>query len=179
MNHFAEPLEKAGVDPTVLEEEWLDMVDYAKTYLNLVQEGSQTIWWKLASYTNYKKWVNILSLVELIFCLPMSNGHLEQVFSTLKLIKSERRTSLGENQLDNLLRVPVDSPALSDWNPDGAVQLWWKARQCRVVQDTRAPPCHSEKDNNPSSSDIDESYHLDLSEWDNFIDRPESGSDEE
>ena len=100
----------------VLEEEWLDMVVYAKTYLNLVQEENQTIWWKLAN--------NILSLIELIFCLPMSNGHLEQVFSTLKMIKSERRTSLGENRLDNLLRVAVDCPALLDWDPDGAVQLW-------------------------------------------------------
>ena len=109
----------------------------------------------------------------------MSNGHLEQVFSTLKSIKSERRTSLGENQLDNLLRVAVDSLALSDWDHDGAMQLWWKAKQRRVVQDTRTPPCHSEKDNNPSSSDVDESYHLDLSDWNNFIDAPESDSEEE
>ena len=77
-NHFAEPLEKAGVDLMVLEEEWLDMVYYAKNYLNLVQEDSQTIWWKAANCTNSKKWTNVLALVELIFCLPMSNGHLEQ-----------------------------------------------------------------------------------------------------
>ena len=70
----------------VIEEEWLDMVFYAKTYLNLVQEDSQTIWWKLANCTNSKKWINVLALIELIFCLPMSNGHLEQVFSTPKLI---------------------------------------------------------------------------------------------
>ena len=42
VNHFEEPLEKAGVDLIVLEEKWLDMVVYAKTYLNLVQEDSQT-----------------------------------------------------------------------------------------------------------------------------------------
>ena len=29
------PLTKAGVDLMALEEEWLDMVYYAKTYLNL------------------------------------------------------------------------------------------------------------------------------------------------
>ena len=87
----------------VIEEEWLDMVQYAKTYLNLVQEDSQTIWWKLADCTNSKKWVNVLALIELVFCLPMSNGHLEQVFSTLKLIKCDRRTSLGEDYLDNYL----------------------------------------------------------------------------
>ena len=177
VNHFAEPLVKAGVDLMVIEEEWLDMVYYAKTYLNLVQEASQTIWWKLGNCTNFRKWVNVLALIELIFCLPMSNGHLEQVFSTLKLIKCDRRTSLGEDHLDNLLRIAVDSPPLSNWVPDGAVQLWWKAKQRRTVQDTRAPPCHPEKDTDTSSSIADEPYHLDLSDWDNFIDEPGSESD--
>ena len=37
VDHFAVPLMKADVDLMVLEEEWLDMVYYAKTYLNLVQ----------------------------------------------------------------------------------------------------------------------------------------------
>ena len=41
VNHFAEPLVKAGVNLMVIEEEWLDIVYYAKTYLNLVQEDSQ------------------------------------------------------------------------------------------------------------------------------------------
>ena len=118
----------------VLEEEWLDMVYYTKTYLNLIQEDTQTIWWKLANCINSKKWANILALVELIFCLPMSNGHLKQVFSTLKLIKCERRTSSGQDRLDNLLRIAVDSPSLSDWDPDGAVQHWWQAKQHGTVQ---------------------------------------------
>ena len=73
----------------VIEEEWFDMVYYAKTYLNLVHEDSQKIWWKLANCTNSKKQVNILALIELIFCSPMSNEHLEQVFSTLKLSKCD------------------------------------------------------------------------------------------
>ena len=90
VNHFAEPLVKAGVHLMVIEEEWLDMVYYAKTYLNLVQEDSQKIWWKLANCTNSTKWVNILASIELMFCLPMSNGHLEQMFSALKLIKCDR-----------------------------------------------------------------------------------------
>ena len=78
------------------------------------------------------------------FCLPMSNGHLEKVFLTLKLIKCDRKSSLGEDQLDNLLRIAIDSPALSYWDPDGAVQLWWKTKQRRTVQDTR-PPSYPEK----------------------------------
>ena len=66
---------------------------------------------------------------------------------------------------------------MSDWDPDGAVQLWWKAKQRRTVQDTRAPPRHPEKDTDTSSSTADEPYHLDLSDWDDFIDEPGSDSD--
>ena len=46
-DRFAVPLDKAGVDLSMLQEEWNDLVDYARRYLNLVQEPSQVIWWKL------------------------------------------------------------------------------------------------------------------------------------
>lgn len=75
---FEIPLQKAQVDIALLEEEWEDMAEYAKRYLNLVQEDYQMIWWKLFNSVNSKKWANILSLVELLFCLPMANGHGER-----------------------------------------------------------------------------------------------------
>ena len=39
--------QKAEIDTSLLLEEWKDMVDYSKRYLNLVQEPYQVIWWKL------------------------------------------------------------------------------------------------------------------------------------
>ena len=44
------------------------------------------------------------------------------------------------------------------------------------MQDTRAPPRRPEKDTTMSSLAADESYYLDLSDWDNFIDEPGSDS---
>ena len=55
------------------------------------------------------KWQNILTIVELLFGLPLSNGRLERLFSQLKLIKSDRHFSLGEDQLDQLLRIALDA----------------------------------------------------------------------
>ena len=89
------------------------------------------------------------------------------------MINTERRTSLGEGQLDNLLRIAVDSPPLSDWDPSGAVQLWWEAKQCRTVQDTRAPPRRHQKETDSTT----ESYQLDLSDWDKFIAGSDSDED--
>ena len=37
IRRFEIPLQRAGVDLSVLEEEWDDMTDYGKRYLNLVQ----------------------------------------------------------------------------------------------------------------------------------------------
>ena len=59
---FEVPLQKAKVDITLLEEEWEDMVEYAKCYLNLVQEDYQTIWWKLFNSVDSKKWTTFCPL---------------------------------------------------------------------------------------------------------------------
>ena len=128
---FRVPLEKAGVDCSLIQEEWEDIIDYAKRYLNLVQENYTTIWWKLFNAVDASKWQNILRVVELLFCLPLTNGRLERLFSQLKLIKSDRRSSLGENRLDQLLRITVDAPPLSKWDASGAVQLWWEDKTRR------------------------------------------------
>ena len=80
-SHFKVPLERSGVDCSVLQEEWDDMSDYAKRYLSLATEDYRTIWWKLFNAANASKWGNALSLVELLFCFPMANGRLERVFS--------------------------------------------------------------------------------------------------
>ncbi len=80
---FATPLDKAGVDISL---------------------------WKLFNSPDSKKWSNILALIELLFCLPMANGCVERIFSSLKLIKSNRRNCLSENRLDDLLRIAVDGP---------------------------------------------------------------------
>ena len=137
---FKVPLEKAEVDVSALQEEWMDMVRYAQQYLNLVQESAHTIWWKLFNSSLSKNWTNILSLIELLFCLPVSNGRVERVFSSLKHIKSNCRTCLSENRLDDLIRIAVEGPPLSQWDATGAVHLWWKDKQRRNIGDTRAPP---------------------------------------
>lgn len=80
-SRFRVPLEKAKVNYFPLREEWDDMVDYAKHYLNLVQVDHQILWWKLFNSVDARRCRNILTLVELFFCLPVSNGHVERVFS--------------------------------------------------------------------------------------------------
>ena len=121
---FRVPLEKANVDCSVLQEEWDDMVDYAKCSLNLVQVEYQVLWWKLFNSVDSKKWSNIFSLEELLFVFPVSNCDVERVFSQLKIIKSERCTCIGEDRLISLLHIAGDAPQISIWDSSGAVECW-------------------------------------------------------
>ena len=129
---FQIPLEAASLDVSAVQEEWDDMVDYGRKYLNLVQEDYKVLWWKLFNAVDSGQWKNVLGVVELLFCLPMSNGHLERVFSQLKLIKVNRRTCLGEDTLDRLIRINVEGPPLSKWDASGALELWQKDKIRRV-----------------------------------------------
>ena len=116
---FATPLQTAGVNCALLQQEWDDIVYHAKQYINLVQDPYGVVWWKLFNSPDAKKWGNILTLVELTFTIPLSNGHVERCFSQLKLLKSDRRTSLGEDRLDHILRVRIEGPPLVAWDAIG------------------------------------------------------------
>ena len=124
INRFQAPLLKRNIYVSLRKEEWDDMTDYARRYFNLVQESYRVIWWKLFNCTESGTWTNILALVSLLFCLPVSNGKLERVFSLMKNIKLMKRTSLGEDTLDELLRI-AQGPDVTQWNPAPALKLWW------------------------------------------------------
>ena len=71
---FCVPFEKANIDLSLGQEEWDNMLEYSKRYLNLVQEDYKVIWWKLFNSIDANKWTNILAIVKLLFCLPIANG---------------------------------------------------------------------------------------------------------
>ena len=60
----------------------------------------------------------MLILAELLFSLPASNGKVERTFSQLKVIKSDKRTSLNYDTLDNLLTIVTSNCSIKDFNPD-------------------------------------------------------------
>lgn len=57
---FQVPLETASVDCSAIQEEWDDMLEYGRKYLNLVQEDYKVLWWKLFNAVDSGQWSNIL-----------------------------------------------------------------------------------------------------------------------
>ena len=140
-SHFREPLEAAGVTLASIQDELQEIVDYARKYLNLATESYQTIWYKLHTTHDLSKWPNVLVVAQLLFSLPFSNGTVERIFSSMKIIKTDRRTNLHTETLSDLLEIHTEGPALADFSASSGVQLWWKdcSTTRRVNQAPRKP----------------------------------------
>lgn len=61
--------------------------------------------------------------VSWLFSLPFTNSHVERLFSTLKIIKTDRRTRLHTATLSE---IQVEGPPLASFSADQAVSLWWE-----------------------------------------------------
>jgi hypothetical protein len=49
----------------------------------------------------------------------------EQIFSLLKVLKTDHRTALSIDTLNDLLEMYIKGGHLSDFSADDAVSLWW------------------------------------------------------
>ena len=124
-SHFKIPLEAKNLTTIRLQDEVEEVVEYARKYLNISEVEYRKIWYKLFCCPNSGKWPNILILCELAFSLPFSNGRVGQIFSRMKVIKSDRRTNMQASTLNDLMEIYVEGPPLSSFSPDNAIKMWW------------------------------------------------------
>lgn len=178
ISHFREPLQASGIDLTDIQDEVEEIVEYARQYLSIEAECYNKVWYKLYISPDSQKWKQVLALCELLFSLPFSNGHVERIFSTLKIIKTDRRTNLLTSTLCDLLEVTVEGPPLTDFNAKAAVELWWKdcqttrrvnqvpRKEYRPRQVTGSSSSPEEPSTSSSSTDTDTDT---LNDWDDWF----------
>ena len=144
------------------------MVDYAKWYLDLVRDNYRVIMVETFSIS----WCNKLQQhsCSCCFCISVANGHIEWLFSHLKVVKSNRRSTLGEEILDYLLRIKVDAPSLlsgihlQQLTFGGRIRHEWKVNH----KDTRASPSQKTTDQGPDSGSSC-SYTFCLEGWEAWL----------
>ena len=136
---FRAPLEARGFSAEAILAELEEAISYARKYLPIATETYKKIWYTLHTCPDASKWPNVLMLCQLIFSLPFSTSGVEQVFSQLKVIKTNRRTNLQNDTLHALLEICVEGPPLSTFSADPAVDLWWRSSSTtrRVNQNPR------------------------------------------
>lgn len=181
-SHFREPLEAKGGVLESIQDEVEEIVLYARKYLSIGTECYQKIWYKLYTSPDARKWPNLIRLCELLFSLPFSNGHVEKMFSALKIVKNNRRTKLKTGTLSDLLDIKEEGPPLTNFNAEKAVSMWWDACKTsrRVSQVPRKEYRPREKEQSETltetSSDTQEEQAITLEDWDDWF---QSYDDEE
>ena len=111
------------------------------------------------------------------FSLPVSNGKLERAFTQLNRIKDKKRAALGNEALNDLMKVSADATPLKGFSPDSAITLWWEAKQRRPNQSARkqynphraSRQGSSETSSTSDSSDEDETEAVLLDDWDKWM----------
>ena len=137
ISKFKVPLEVSGVVVAKVADEFHGMLLYATQFISLSSTNYQAVWWKLFHSADASGWTNALKLARLLFSLPVSNGKLERVFSTMKNIKQEKRSSMSNELLDDLLAINVEKVNVEEFDPDDSIELWWKAKTRRPNQRKR------------------------------------------
>ena len=158
---FRQPLEAKGANLPSVRDEMEEIVEYARKYLSLDREGYRKVWYKLHISPDAVRWPNILLLCELGFSLPFSNGHVERLFSSLKLIKTDRRTRLQTSTLRDLLEIHTEGPPLASFSAENAVKLWWK--DCSSTRRVNQGPRKAYRPREKASSDMTASPGPDVS----------------
>ena len=63
-------------------------------------------------------------LVDLVLTLPASTAECERGFNVMKQIKSDWRSTLGPEAINDLMTVLLLSPDIKNFDPQQAVDLW-------------------------------------------------------
>ena len=120
---FSVPLEEAGVQLKEIHTEFENLLEYSTQYLSLSTLPYRVTRWRIFHAPCASDWHNFLVLVELLFSLPSSNGKAEHVFSQVDMIKTEKRTRLSNEALNDLLMITSNDVPLKDFNPEAAITL--------------------------------------------------------
>ena len=94
--------------------------------------------------------------------MPASNGKLERTFSQLQIIKTEKRSLLNNEQLDDLLRLNTDVLPLAKFDANPSINLWWNEKSWRVNQHPTKPYKKRKKTRNISKPGSSTAVHNDI-----------------
>ena len=107
------------------------------------------------------------------------------MFSSLKLIKTNRRTRLNCDTLDELMEIHVEGPSLERFSAEQAAEPWWEhcKSERRPNQSARKPYVPrktTQRDTNtPADGESESQLSLSLREWDTWFNDSDNSNDGE
>ena len=139
-DQFQDALKQHGFSssgPDVLDE-WHDLVDYTVEFLAPSSRSYRVTWYKLFHFSIAShRWNNILLLIRLLFCLPVSNVIVERFFGSLKRVKTGKRAAIGQKTTEDILTIMAEGPPLEEYDATSAVLSWYSSKPRRLHQKER------------------------------------------
>ena len=121
-NEFSEIIDKEK-----LNQEWNSVKPYLQYYKNNNQEMDFIQLWQHILNTDDDfsfNYPTIVILVKIALLIPLSNAHVERIFSQMKLIKNNLRNKMHLNTLDEHLMILLNGPEIDDFDFLKAYENW-------------------------------------------------------
>ena len=126
-DYFAVMLEKVGCQVgKVIQDEWLKLKLYMHNRRNM---NTKDLYKRLFMSSLNEKFSNILTLVEIVLVIPTSSAICERGFSAMARKKSDWRSKLGPEMLDNLMSISINGPPINEYNCASALYRWHNGGQ--------------------------------------------------
>jgi len=137
---FQDALKQHGFSssgPDVLDE-WHDLVEYMVEFLAPSSRSYHATWYKLFHLSiGSNRWSNILLLIRLLFCLPVSSAIVKRFFGSLKRVKTGKRAAVGQKTTEDILTIMTEGPPLEEYDATSAVLSWYSSKSRRLNQKER------------------------------------------
>jgi len=130
-NEFSEIIDKEK-----LNQEWNSVKPYLQYYKNNNQEMYFIQLWQhiLDIDDDFSfNYPTIVILVKIALLIPLSNAHVERIFSQMKLIKNNLRNKMHLNTLDNHLMILLNGPEIEDFDFLKAYEDWESKKTRRNI----------------------------------------------
>ena len=122
LRHFEPVLTHHGCKLEEALSEWeLLKITVRKYYRNI--EWNEL--WSRIFLTRKDQHKNILHLLEIIQVIPLATAKVERAFSLMGRVKSDWRSSLATNTLDDLMIISLEGPPEEVFDPQSSINTWY------------------------------------------------------
>ena len=151
--HFKNVLESSGADVDVIgvQCESVKSVIYSTLKTDQIRDLSLQQLHK----SFQKKYPDIVLLFDLIATIPASSSEAERGFSQMNLLKTDLRSLLTDDHLNQLMRIKLEAPDVGLYDPTPAIEKWNAGARGRPMFQRNALPSLTQVEV-PSTDAVDE-----------------------
>ena len=134
VEEFEQLLAKNHCDTAEIANEWARLQSFINPIVcNNPKEYYLDIWKRVFTSSVIKEECgNILHVFEILLCTPFTIAKVERGFSRMSRVKSDFRSHLSRSRLDACLRISDEGTCIADFDPNPAIELWFKEKTRRL-----------------------------------------------